>query len=136
MAYTTQARIETAIPAQHLVDALDDDGDGMPDGGVLTEILASADQAVDAFLAGLFAVPFVAPAPAAVCEAAFVFACERIYDRRQILDKNPWSGRADDWRKRLEEIGSGKLALDAGLEKSFTPGAVVTETARVDGSMG
>lgn len=134
MSYTTQARIETAIPAQHLVDALDDDGDGMADAGVLTEVLASAAGAVDAFLAGLFAVPFVV-VPAVASEAAFVFACERIYDRRQVLEKNPWRDQAEGWRERLREIGSGKLPLDAALERSFAPGAVITENVAVDDTM-
>lgn len=135
MAYTTQAQVETAIPSQHLRDALDDDGDGQPDEGVLTSILASADQAVDGFLAGLFTVPFVAPVPAAVAEAAFVFACERIYDRRQIVERNPWTARADGWRERLAKIGAGEMPLDASLTKSVVPGAAITETARVDGTM-
>jgi hypothetical protein len=133
--YVTQAQIETAIPAQHLRDALDDNGDGLPDTGVLEAIITSAGQAADAFLAGLFSVPFADPAPAAVAEAAFCFACERIYDRRQIFGKNPWTERAGFWRGRLAEIGSGKMPLDATLEKSFAPGAAVTEPARIDGTM-
>ncbi len=135
MGYTTQARIETAIPPQHLRDALDDDGDGQADDGLLDEIIASASQAVDAALAGLFSVPFADPAPAVVAEAAFVFACERVYDRRQITERNPWRGQADTWRERLEKIGKGELKLDASQDKAFVPGAVVTDTLGVDGSM-
>jgi phage gp36-like protein len=115
MAYTTQSQIESAIPAQHLNDALDDDRDGAADAGVLDQVIASADQAVDAYLGGLYTTPFASP-PAAVQEASFIFACERIYDRRQILEKNPFRDRADAWRSRLEKIGAGKLPLDAAIE--------------------
>ncbi len=134
MAYTTQSEIETKIPAQHLVNALDDDGDGNADTGVLTAIIESAGNAVDAYLAGLFTVPFVT-VPAPCREAAFVFACETIYDRRQILEKNPFKDRADFWRKRLEAIGKGEIPLDAAQTKAYTPGASILEDADVDGSM-
>lgn len=136
MSYVTQARIETAIPAAHLRDALDDDGDGQADSGLIEEIIASASQAVDAFLAGLFTVPFADPAPAVAAEAAFVFACERIYDRRQILEKNPFAERADFWRKRLEAIGKGEIPFDASQVKPKSPGAAVTSNVGIDGSMG
>jgi hypothetical protein len=90
---------------------------------------------VDAYLSGLYTVPFADPAPAPCREAAFVFACERVYDRRQILEKNPFKDRADFWRKRLEAIGKGEIPLDANQGKSFTPGAKVTENVAIDGSM-
>lgn len=135
MAYVTRSRLETAIPPAHLRDALDDDRDGAEDPQLLDEVIASASNAVDAFLAGLFPVPFVDPAPAAVAEAAFVLACERIYDRRGAGGENPWRKRADDWRGRLAEIGQGKRPLDAGRERSFTPGAMVVSRMSVDGTM-
>lgn len=134
MSYCTQAEIETRIPAPHLNDALDDDRDGTADEGVLTAIIASADNAVDAYLAGLYDVP-IAPAPAPCKEASLIFACEAIYDRRQIVERNPFTARANFWRQRLQDIGDGKLPLDAATVKTFTPGAAVTEDARIDGSM-
>lgn len=135
MPYTTQAEIETKIPAPHLVDALDDDRDGKADDEVLANIIESAGNAVDAYLAGLYPVPFADPAPAPCREAAFTFACETIYDRRQILDKNPFRDRADFWRKRLEAIGKSEIPLAANQAKEFTPGKAVTEAVDVDGSM-
>lgn len=134
MPYVTQQRIETAIPPQHLRDGLDDDGDGQADEGLLDEIIDSAGQAVDAMLAGLFAVPFD-PVPAVVAEAAFVFACERVYERRQITERNPWREKADAWRERLEKIARGELKLDSTQDAAFVPGAAVTEAAKINGSM-
>jgi hypothetical protein len=135
MPYVTQAQIQTAIPAPHLNDALDDDRDGLADAGLLDLVIAKASQAVDAALSGIFDVPFTDPAPAAVAEAAFIFSCELVYDRRQIVEKNPFKDRADDWRGRLEKIGKGDLPLDATLERNFSPGAAVTENVSVDGTM-
>ena len=113
MSYATQAQIETTIPPQHLNDALDDDRDGTADSDILDTIIAKAGLAVESFVAAAYTVPFADPAPAAIREAAFIFACELIYDRRQILEKNPFKSRADAWRDRLEKIGAGKLPLDA-----------------------
>lgn len=115
MSYTTQARIQSAIPAPLLADALDDNRDGIADEGLLDEIIASTDQAVDAFLAAKFEVP-ISPTPAVCAEASFTFACERIYDRREIAERNPWRSRADYWRERLAKIGAGEEALDSTVD--------------------
>jgi phage gp36-like protein len=133
MAYVTQAQIQTAIPAPHLVDALDDDRDGTADASLLDEIIAKAGLAVDAYLGSIFEVPFATP-PSAVKEAAFIFACELIYDRREAGEKNPFRSRANTWRERLEKIGSGELPLDAATDRTFEPGAAITETAVIDSS--
>lgn len=135
MAYTTQAAITAKIPALHLNAACDDDGDGQADTGVLTEIIAGAANAVDAYLAGLFTVPFADPAPAVCAEAALLFACETVYDRRQIVENNPFRTRAEFWRTRLEAIGKGEIPLDASLDKAYTPGAAITEDMSVDDTM-
>ena len=113
--YVNSAQIQTAIPAPHLNDACDDDHDGAADSGVLDAIISQACQAVDAFLAPRYEVPFTDPAPPACREAAFVFAAELVYDRRQVFDKNPFKDRADDWRERLEKIGAGQGTIDASL---------------------
>jgi phage gp36-like protein len=103
---------------------------------MLEQVLASASNAVDAYLASLFPVPFTEPAPAAVREAAQVFACELIYLRRGVGEKNPFGARADYWRDTLRKIGSGEIPLDAAREKAFAPGAAVTETEQLDGTTG
>ena len=135
MAYVTQTDIEVEIPAPHLVDALDDDRDGVPDSNKVDEVIARASSAVDAFLGGIYSVPFADPAPAPVKEAALIFAGEAICQRRQLFgDANPYNARANAWRLRLADIGKGKEPLAAGLARNFAPGAAVTEAAAVDGS--
>jgi phage gp36-like protein len=133
MAYVTQAQIETAIPAQHLVEALDDDRDGSADAGLLDSVIAQASQAVDAFLSPRYDVPFDDPAPSPVAESAFVFVCELLYQRRGLHgDENPFTERADAWRKKLEAIAKGEGQLEVDEEGSSTPGAAITETATID----
>lgn len=135
MSYTTQTEIEKLIPPQHLNDALDDDRDGAADDGALDSLIAVAANAVDAYLAGLYTVPFETPG-AVVKEACLIFACEAVYARRLGLnEKNPFTDRADAWRKRLEKIGAGELPLDAAEEKPNTPGAAVTEDVSLDDTL-
>jgi phage gp36-like protein len=132
MSYTTETKIQTLIPAAHLTDALDDDRDGLADDGLLDTIIATAANAVDAYLSGLYTVPFSTP-PAVVQEAALIFCCEAIYARRLTeADKNPFTARANVWRDRLQKIGAGLLPLDAATAKPNTPGAVITEAVSVD----
>ncbi len=136
MAYVTQTEIQAKIPATVLNDALDDDGDGAADSGTLDQVISLAAQEVDGFLSGLFTVPFADPAPAKVRTAAFAFACEMIYQRRNVpADKNPYSAAAAWWRNHLQKVGNRELTLDAGTEPTNTPGAVVTEDSSVDDSM-
>lgn len=135
MAYVTEAQIKTAIPAVHLTDALDDDRDGAADTGKLTEVIAQGSQQVDALLESRYTVPFVT-VPKKVAEAAFVFVCELLYQRRGLFDKeNPWFTRAEQWRKSLEKIGNGEGQIASDEEQAYTPGAAVTETAVVDDTM-
>jgi phage gp36-like protein len=108
--YVTQARIQSRIPGPLLNDALDDNRDGAADDGILDEIIQAASDAVDALVSPAYTVPFTSP-PAPVKEAAFAFACEMIYDRRQVSERNPYRAEADKWRGRLELVGAGKLAL-------------------------
>jgi hypothetical protein len=135
MSYVTRAEIETEVPAGHLADALDDDRDGAEDAGLFDALVAQAAQAVDALLSGTYTVPFLDPAPPPVREAAFAFLGERIYARREMAEKNPFSERAKYWRERLALAGQGKLPLSAGEARLVPPGVAVVNTAEVNGTM-
>lgn len=135
MAYLTATELAAAIPAACLNDACDDDRDGTADSGLLDQIITRAGAAVDAYLASLYPTPFVT-APPVVKEAALVFACELVYARRLAPDeKNPYAERAKTWRARLEQIGADKLPLDAAFNRSFEPGAVITEALAVNDTL-
>lgn len=128
MAYTTRALIVAKIPSLVLNDALDDNGDGREDTGAMDNVITVASTEVDGYLAGIFSVPFADPAPAKVATAAFVFACYTIYQRRSTPDKdNPFADQNKFWREHLQKVGKGEIPLDAAIEKSFAPGAAITE---------
>jgi phage gp36-like protein len=125
--YTTQTSIEAEIPAPKLNDALDDDRDGQADPGILTQIITNASREIDGLLAGRYATPFDDPAPATVQQAAFIFTCEAIYNRREVTnEKNPYTKRATDIRDILKKIASGEMPLDTTLtpaiESAYDPG--------------
>jgi phage gp36-like protein len=125
MSYVTQAELEVLIPAAHLVNGLDDDGDGVADAEVLAGVLAAAGRMVDAYLEGLYATPLTDPIPNLVREAALAFAAELVYARRQTPgEKNPWTGRADGWRARLKEIGEGEAPLTLANGGAAAPVAI------------
>jgi phage gp36-like protein len=115
MNYTTEASLRSVIPGPHLAAALDDDGDGQPDAGLLEQVLAEASRAVDAALGAAYAVP-LNPTPAAAAAAALVFAAELIHDRHPSPNPNPFRVRADQWREFLLGVAQGKHGLDAAVD--------------------
>lgn len=130
MPYVTRDQVQVKVPAPVLLDALDDDGDGKEDDGLFDSLVATASQEVDGYLAGLFTVPFLDPAPPKVCQAALAFVLESIYGRRNVSGEernpNPYKSQAKFWRDHLQKVGNRELPFDATQSKAFTPGAVVT----------
>ncbi len=126
MSYIALTDIEGKIPAPFLTQALDDDGDGVMDAH--EQVLASASKAVDALLGGRFTVPFSAPLPAIVADAATVFFCEQCYQRRGFTaEANPWAAQADAMRKRLDKIASGMLPLSPTVVRANASGTLISE---------
>jgi phage gp36-like protein len=131
--YCTAQKIADEFSLPRLTAALDDDGDGTADTGLLDRLITDAGDTVDGFLAGRYATPF-SPVPKLVAEAAFVFVCEKIHARRrQGPDEvNPYTARANDFRKQLKQIADGDLSLDAALVPAFTPGAVIQTDSAIN----
>ena len=135
MPYTTRAIIETRIPAALLLEALDDNADGLEDEGAFDALVASASAEVDGYLSGLFTVPFAEPIPSKVAVATAAFVCELVYQRRNVpADKNPFATMANWWREHLQKVGNRELPFDAAKDKAFTPGASIVQNVSVDGS--
>jgi hypothetical protein len=111
--YTTQAAIQAKIPAPFLNDALDDDGDGNPDSGLLDQIIANAGDAVDAMICNRVTLPLTDDPPASVRIAALWFAIEEIYGRRQAEMPKAFAVAIAEARKWLEAVRDGKEQLDA-----------------------
>jgi phage gp36-like protein len=133
--YTSAEKIEREFSEPRLRAALDDDGDGVADEGLLAGIITDAGETVDGFLSGRYETPFD-PVPSLVAEATFVFVCEKIHNRRRQGpdEANPYEKRADAFRKQLKAIGNGEEALDAALLPTNTPGSVIQSDSALQGS--
>lgn len=132
MSYILQTALKGKVPDDLLLQALDDNADGMADDGIWDTIAADVDRAIDGRLEGRYAVPLAAPLPAVVIEAATVFAAEAVYMRRGLAgDQNPWIKQADAFRKRLEAIGAGEQPLKNNVTPAKSGGSVITEPSRV-----
>jgi phage gp36-like protein len=128
--YLSEADLTPHLPPQFLLQALDDDGDGSADSGVLNSILTASSDEVDSLLGSRYPVPFSAPLPALVKTAARVFALETLYRRRGFSgDQNPWETRAKDLRDRLNRIGQGKEPLGPEHERKLPSVSVISEDA-------
>jgi phage gp36-like protein len=136
MSYATPQLIADEIGGwPRLNDALDDDGDGQVEAGLLDRLLESASGAVDAFLQGRYLTP-LNPVPAIAVEATLVFTIEKIYNRRKQgpNEKNPYEERATEMRKRLKKISDREESLNAVEREAFRPGAVIDRESRLNGS--
>lgn len=131
MSYIVQSDLHALVPPAFVVEALDDDRDGLADAGVWAAVEAEAAGQVDSRLGGRYAVPFGAPLPAIVTEAAKLFAAEALYQRRgQSGENNPFTGRANAMRKRLEAIGAGEAPLTPEAGRKRPPVSVITAPAK------
>jgi phage gp36-like protein len=129
MSYFTRTALETIIPPAFLVEALDDDGDGVEDTGLYSALAAEAEAAVDEFLSRRYAVP-MDPAPAMVANAAKIFAAEMLHQRRgQYGDKNPFTARANAHRTTLEMIATGDITFGPATAPAKSPISIITEPA-------
>ncbi len=126
--YIALTDLEGSVPPDFLVQALDDDRDGVID--AWDAVCDQACEAVDGVLGSRFSVPF-SPVPAVVKRAARVFALEIVYLRRGIKgEDNPWTAQADDIRKQLTAISEGKTPLGPSIERAQPSVSVVTEPAK------
>lgn len=139
MAYTTRAQIEANLPPQFLLQALDDNGDGTEDTGLLDTILEGADGEVEAILGQRFAVPFTAPIPPVVPRAALVFTLETLYRRRGYGTEerpNPFAAEARKLREKLDRIARGEEPLAPEASRTRPAISAITEASRVGGQCG
>jgi len=136
--YFTQDDIAAEMPPEFLLEALDDDADGVIDAGLWDKVVASASRKVDAALGQRFTVPFTGTIPALVKEAAIVFCLETLYRRRGFGEEetNPWITLANSVRKKLTRIGNGEEPLTPTVKKPTPSVSTVTEPARTTSSRG
>jgi phage gp36-like protein len=131
--YITANDILTLISNNQFIQFTDDDADGVADSGVLDLIITDCSNQVDAFVSSIYTTPFTAPYPSKVREACLVFVCEALYARRLTpSESNPFTARANLWRKILEDVGSGGSPLDGSIPRTFRPGVAITTPSIVN----
>lgn len=108
--YFTYDDLKALIPGAFLLQALDDDGDGVIDAFEIVRDQAQGE--VDAHLSARFAVPITSNVPPIAKRAAMILAAELCYQRRGTPpDQNPWAKQAEAMRKTLVMIGAGKIEI-------------------------
>lgn len=130
--YVEQTDLKADVPEKFLIQALDDDGDGVADPGIWDLIATAACNDVDARLSPSHATPFSTPYPPIVPQAAKIFAMESVYQRRGFSGtNNPWTTQADGWRTRLDKIGAGEEDL---LYSDVGDSAIIKEDSKLNDS--
>lgn len=131
MAYVTKADLDGLLPPQFMLEALDDNGDGAEDSGLWDKVAAQASSAVDALLGQRFDVPFSAPIPPLVSQAARVFAASALYRRRGMTaDRNPYAKEEERLAAKLSAIGAGKEPLTPDADRAQDSISVISEDAK------
>lgn len=137
--YTALDQVQAKLPMDFIVEALDDDKDGLIDESVWELVAADAADQVDDRLGKRYAVPFAAdniPAPAR--SASLLFCLETLYQRRGFgtVENNPFLAAARAARAELEKIGNGQSPMTTESERKRPSVAVFTEPARTTSASG
>jgi hypothetical protein len=119
------------VPPQFILQALDDNGDGVEDDGAFDVLTARACGAVDAICSSLFTVPFASPFPVLIGQAAQTFAAKLLYQRRGIeSDKNPFTKEAKDVTDKLTRICRKDEPVPADFPTSSPSVTAITDRAK------
>jgi len=118
MPYVVRADIEAEFDDAHLLQALDDDGDGAEDSGLFDALASSVDAMVSSH-ADMIAALGLPTLPATFLRyCARVFMCALLIRRRGSVDEmNPFATPEKEIRSRLERIESGEIDVKP---KTFT----------------
>lgn len=110
MPYCTQADILERLPETNLIQLTDELGLGMIDAGKVAAAIERADQEIDAWCGGRYAVPFASP-PAVLRGLSADLAIYFLYGRTQdVIPETRKDGHKNALRL-LEKIAEGKVSL-------------------------
>ena len=119
------------MPRQFILQALDDDGDGVEDPGAFDVLCAHACSDVDSLLSPLFTVPFADPFPVLVNQAAHTFAAALLYQRRGMTsDKNPFAKDAVAIAEKLTRLVQKKEPVPKDFPVSVATVSASTERCK------
>lgn len=127
MSFLTQQEILGRIPAQAIIEALDDDRDGEPDEAAWTEVLSAVRDEIEGRLGPRYSAPFAAPVVPVVKAAAKTLAIYFLHERRGLYgEQNPLWQEVLETRRRLDRIASGDMPLTAGAEAAADQVTAIT----------
>lgn len=118
---TDWRELSAYMPPARIAEALDDDGDGMPDEGAWAAVL----QAAGDRLRAVFGPAGVPAGQEALAEYALkLFALSCLYARRGLGgDENPFQAEADAAEARLKALASGEEAADGASTEPVVIGS-------------
>lgn len=127
MHYTDRDDIEANLPPSFLVQALDDDGDGIEDAGAWAKVSAAVDADIDGYLSRRYPLP-LPTIPRILRAFATSLALEKLYNRRGMTgDKNPYTTAANTARDHLAAIANGAENLAVGTGPARPSISVISE---------
>jgi len=111
------------IPLAHIIQALDDDGDGAADASAWTLVQAAAGRRITDAFGGTVPDTY----SDALEYAREIFLCELLFDRRGLSDtSNPFTKKATDQEARLRKLANGEVSVEgAGA------GVVISKPANI-----
>jgi len=130
--YVLMTDLSARLPGKFLIQALDDDKDGLADLPVFESIQKTVKEDIDGRIGQRYEpYTFGANPPALLKSAAAIFAMELLYSRRGIDAKNnPMTGQANAMRAKLDDIGNGKQPLIPIAKPTNASGIVVAAAAK------
>ncbi|WP_157837243.1 phage protein Gp36 family protein [Geminisphaera colitermitum] len=135
--YITRAALSAIVPPQFILEALDDNKDGIEDPGLYQDLLTVAQKEVDGILGKRFRVPFANPIPDIVSTATLKIMGELLYKRRGYSgEQNPHEAAANKERAALEKIASGTDPLTPEVQRKNPSASIVTEKAKTTSRSG
>lgn len=137
--YTTLAQVKAKLPNDFIIEALDDDKDGILDEDVWTAVAEDAANQVDGRLGKRYQVPFNPDAlEPIIVSSSLMFVLETLYQRRGLgsEETNPFLASARAARKELTDIGNGDTPLTPTAAKPRQSVMVVSEPARTSSAGG
>jgi len=131
--YVIMGDVAGRIPGPFLIQALDDNADGLADSEVWDQLAKDTAEEIDGALGKRYSVPFSNPLPAFVSRAAKVIVVDLIYKRRGEA-KNPYADEVAAVRKEMESISKGEEPLDPEQARAKPSASVISEPSRTTGS--
>ena len=129
--YATRQQVESRVPHELVVQALDDNRDGEIDPAVEVAWHATVDASIDSAISQRYNVP-VAPIPPLLANAGLILRCFALYQRRGTApDANPFSSEAKEIRAKLDRVGKGIDPLTPDTPKARPVGTIISEPSRL-----